>query len=193
MKTKNHLASVAAIMFTATACNQAPKETEVKAEPVQTEEKVMEAPAEKAMNTDSLVAVINQKRTEIEQNLGEPMVVSTQELREKIKQKWEKIHFYTKDGAVVRIKTYPYSSISKRTEEFYLDNVQLILAVTEDNGDGEKGKEVAAIDKLYYYNNNQMIHEVKANDEAEYGIKNSDAEEQLQELNEYLDIYKASK
>ncbi len=145
--------------------------------------------AETNVNTDSLVNQINEQRATIEQSLGEPVVLLTEELKAKIKQKWSKIHFYTKDGSVVRIKTYPYAEISKRTEEFYLENGKLILAVIEDDGTGDKGKLMEDLDKMYYYYNDKLIKEKKQNDEQEFSVRNSDAEELLEEVAEYLELY----
>ena len=136
---------------------------------------------------------INEKRKTIEQNISKPIVVSTSSLREKIKQKWESIHFYLIENELVRIKTYPYKNISSRTEEFYLDNGQLILAVIEDDGSGERGKSIEVLDKLYYFENEEVIKEIRSEKEQEYNIKSSDAEELLVELHEYLSIYKSHK
>lgn len=146
---------------------------------------------EPVVNTDSIVSLINTKRKNIEDSLGEPIIIETSNLREKIKQKWQKIHFYTSDNNVVRIKTYPYPSVTKRTEEFYLENNMPILVVIEDDGSGERGKQGEQIDKLYYFDNGQVIKEVSSGKETEYTVKDSDAEELLSELKEYLEIFAA--
>ena len=147
------------------------------------------SPPATAMNIDSVVKSIDQRRKFVEENKGEPTTVSTAELREKIKQKWQKIHFYIIDGKVARIKTYPYEQISQRTEEFYLDNGKLVLAVIEDDGTGESGKEDQDIDKMFYFHDNEMIKGVRKGDEKEYGEKDLDARKLMEEANEYLDIY----
>lgn len=154
------------------------------------EESTAETKNTQSVNTDSLVQVINQKKTEIENGLGEAMSVSTAELREKIKQKWEKIHFYTKDNQVVRIKTYPYTKISARTEEFYLDNGRLILAVIEDKGDAPKGEALDQLDKVYYFHEDAPIFKKHKESEGEYSVRNSDGEELLTEVKEYLEIFR---
>lgn len=145
----------------------------------------------KSAYVDSLVAAINTKRVEIENSVSDPIAVSTSDLREKIKQKWEKIHFYTTDGSLVRIKTYPYENITKRTEEFYLENGELILAVIEDDGTGARGKSLEDFDKLYYFADGELIHEVHKSEEREYSLRKSDAEELQTEVREYLDIYQS--
>lgn len=142
-----------------------------------------------SLNVDSLVTEINAKRTAIEENLKAPVTISTANLREKVKQKWEKIDFYVSNNEVIRIKTYPYKGISSRTEEFYLEAKQVILAVIEDNGAGERGKAKEEIDKLYYYHNGEFLKEVNKETKSEYAIKKSDAEELLSEVKEYLEIY----
>ncbi|MDW8302851.1 MAG: hypothetical protein RML38_10315 [Bacteroidia bacterium] len=145
------------------------------------------------INVDELVAKIDKKRAEIESLNLKPVEITTSNLREKIKQKWSKIHYYVQEGRVVRIKTYAYPNISKRTEEFYLDDSNLILAVIEDDGQGPKGKSKEKLDKMYYYHNGKMIKEIKSSTEPEFSINQSDAAELLSECNEYLEIFKQTK
>ncbi|MCS7077818.1 MAG: hypothetical protein NZ455_14000 [Bacteroidia bacterium] len=146
-----------------------------------------------SINVEDLVDKIDKKRAEIEGLNLKPIEVNTNTLREKVKQKWSKIHYYVQDGKVVRIKTYPHANVSKRTEEFYLDNSTLILAVIEDNGDNKKGEPKEKLDKMYYYDNGKFIKEIKNNSEAEFNIKQSDAEELLIECNEYLEVFRQRK
>jgi len=142
------------------------------------------------LNVDSLIQVIDQKRSEIEKLTIPPIELSTKNLREKIKQKWSKIHFYVQNNQVIKIKTYPYPEITKRTEEFYASEKGLILVVIEDNGEGKKGKSKDQIDKMYYFDNGKLIKEINNKNEVEYALKESDALELLSEFNEYLDIFK---
>jgi hypothetical protein len=147
-----------------------------------------------AEEVEALIKTIDKQRTAIEGNLGEATELKTDSLRAKIKQKWSKIDYYTnQEGAVVRIKTYPHAEVSKRTEEFYLADGSLILAVIEDNGEGERGKEKESIDKMYYFNEGEMIKEIAAEGESEYSIKNLDAEELQAEVQEYLDLFESAK
>lgn len=146
-----------------------------------------EVTTEPEIDVDALVKEIDDKRASIEASIETYTEMSTADMREKIKQKWEKIHFYTQGDKVIRIKTYPYKSISTRTEEFYLDDEQqLLLAVIEDNGAGDKGKSKDDLDKMYYYHNDKMIFEQRGTEEDEYSVKDSDAEELLEEVMEYL-------
>ncbi len=144
---------------------------------------------------DTLAAVegINKMRTAIEALEINPFEISTSGLREKTKQKWSKIHFYVQNDVVIKVKTYPYSEISKRTEEFYANKDGLALVVIEDDGEGSKGKPKNELDKMYYFNNGKPIKELNKEAESEYTIKTSDAEELLAEYEEYLDIYKKAK
>lgn len=144
---------------------------------------------EDKFNVDSAVTAIDNYRAEIEASLGEPVAVETTEMRAKVRQKWQAIHYYTNDGQVVRIKTYPHDSVSFRTEEFYLMDGELLLAVIEDNGTGEKGKAKEAIDKMYYFHDGEPIRELKNAKEKEFSVRESDGEELLQEAREYLEAF----
>jgi len=146
---------------------------------------------EESIDVDSLVATFDAMRAEIESSAGDPVEVSTSDLKEKIKQKWEKIHFYTVDGNLVRIKTYPYENITYRTEEFYIQDGDLFMAVIEDNGSGKRGKSTEEIDKLYYYSDGELIHEIHRSEEREYSLRKSDAEELQTEVREYIDIFES--
>ena len=137
----------------------------------------------------SLIKSIDNTRDAIEKHTGDPIVMTTESLREKIKQKWEKIHFYTIEGQLVRVKTYPHATITDRTEEFYLDNEELILVVIEDNGLGDRGKSKDQLDRLYYFQNGELVMEQNRENDPEYTMRASDAEELLTELMEYMEIY----
>lgn len=171
------------------ACNQEKEEnkSQVKKEVKETSEE--KPKKEKEFNVDSIVNNAQEYRNLIEGELEEltQKEGSTSEMREQIKQKWSAIHFYKKDGNVVRIKTYPHDGISTRTEEFYFKDNQLVCAVIEDQGTKGKGKDEIKDDKTYYYFNDKMIKEVKHSEEKEYAIKDSDAERLLQEAKEYLE------
>lgn len=138
-----------------------------------------------------MVQKIDAQKAEIETKIKDvkPTELKTTALREQLKQKWEKLHFYTNaEGQVIRVKTYPYDKVSKRTEEFYFQDGKLILAVIEDDGTGEAGKEKEKLNKLYYFNEEKPFHEINNSGETEYSIKESDAERLLEEANEYLKL-----
>lgn len=194
MKKLSYLVVVVLTSTLLFSCGQAEEAKEKAAEKeIKEKENVQEEEmnaTKPSLNTDSVATSIDGYRTTVEENIGEGVEVSTHEMREKVKQKWSKIHFYTIGGNVVRIKTYPHENVSERTEEFYLKDGDLVLAVTEDNGEGERGKENENIDKMYYYHAGEMIKEINGEEKAEYSVKQSDAEELLSEVREYMEAYK---
>lgn len=175
------------LFFLLLSCN--PASTETNSDETNNAESAEETETPN-VNVDSIVNVIDDYRSAVESSVSEPVEVSTADLREKIKQKWEKIHFYTQDGQVVRVKTYPYADITNRTEEFYFRNGDLLLVVIEDDGTGDRGKAKDQLDKMYYYDQGEPMEEVNASGEGEYSIRKSDAEELMQEAREYLEIFK---
>jgi NAD(P)-dependent dehydrogenase (short-subunit alcohol dehydrogenase family) len=183
--THSFLTGAAAMAFFAaafSACTPAP-------EP----QPAAEQAAERPLPVDSLYAMAEAYRQQIETSLEAPFELTTDLLRAKIKQKWSRIHFYTANGALVRVKTYPHEGISTRTEEFYFKDDALVAAVIEDDGSGGRGENPADFDKAYYFHNGALVKEINKGKEREYGIRNSDAEELLQEAAEYMDIFKATR
>ncbi len=175
---------IATIGLSSCKSNESKENQEVKTDPPK------EVASPTSSNPVPSVEEIDSMRAEIESLQIEPVEVSTSGLREKTRQKWSKIHFYVQNDIVVRVKTYPHPEITKRTEEFYANEDGLLLVVIEDNGEGAKGKPKNELDKMYYFNNGQLINESKKAKVSEYTIKESDAEELLSEFNEYLEIYK---
>ncbi|MCK9205123.1 MAG: hypothetical protein M0P58_11920 [Bacteroidales bacterium] len=143
------------------------------------------------INTDSLVKVIDVEREKIERNLKslKRTTLTTTNLRAQIKQKWSKIDFYAEASQIVRIKTYPYDKISKRTEEFYFQKGKLILAFIEDEGAQYKGKSDKRVGKTYYFFNDAGIKEINQTTEIETSIRQSDSERLLQEAKEYIELF----
>ena len=150
-----------------------------------------EAAVTPKLNADSLVKLIDDERARIEDNLKsmQRKTLPTKDLRAQIKQKWSKIDFYTENGQVVRIKSYPYEKISQRTEEFYFQKGKLILAFIEDEGLKSKGKAKDRFGKSYYYYGDEQIKEDNPTSEKEMTIRHSDSERLLQEAREYLDLF----
>lgn len=170
------------------ACETKVQEESVPAKPVEKVEVEPEAETV-VVNADSVVMIVDAWRTKVESLEVTPLNLSTKDLRAKIKQKWSNIHFYAQDGKVVKIKTYPHAGISERTEEFYIKDGELALVVIEDQGAGEKGKSKNEIDKLYYFSNGNLVKESKSNNEGEFSVRKSDAEELMAEYSEYLEVY----
>ena len=156
--------------------------------PVVSEDKTVAAPK---INTDSLVKVIDAERERIETRLKslQQTSLSTKDLRAQIKQKWSKIDYYTENGQIVRIKSFPYPKISQRTEEFYLQKGSLILAFIEDDGLKYTGMEPKRTGKTYYFSENSFIKEANVTNEKETTIRGSDSERLLQEAKEYLELF----
>ncbi len=195
---------LAALLLTGlTSCNNSSKTTDTATtdtvavvetpitEPVVEEEMGMSAEQKQEM-----VTKIDAQKAEIETQIKgtKAKEVKTTDLREQLKQKWEKIHFYTNaEGQVIRVKTYPYEKISKRTEEFYFEGGNLMLAVIEDDGTGEAGKEKEKLSKLYYFNEGKFFHEINNTGETEEAMKISHAERLMEEANQYIQIYNDKK
>lgn len=149
-----------------------------------------EVKEEASLNVDSLLTAIDNYRDKVEMDISDPIEISTEDLRAKIQQKWDRIHFYELNGELVRIKTYPHEEITERTEEFYVKDGQLSLVVIEDDGSGERGKTEGDFDKAYYFHNNEAIKEKKDGEESEFSVKDGDSEELLAEFKEYMEIYR---
>lgn len=193
-----HLFVLSLCLLAYTACTTSGT-TESNTEPAEEDNStaVESAPADDppALDVPAIVATIDSQRAHIEAVVSkgiEPITITTDELREKISQKWSKLHVYVKDGAVIRIKSYPHESISQRTEEFYYEDEQLILAVVEDKGmaSDERGREKGQIDKLFYYMGGDHIYTVFQNEEKEETSNPSEKLELQDEAKEYLEIYK---
>jgi hypothetical protein len=142
-------------------------------------------------NIDSLVKAIDMEREKIENNLAASQKKSlpTAGLREQIKQKWSRIEFFSQNDQLVRIKTFPYENISRRTEEFYFQNGKLVLAFIEDEGLEHIGKSEKRTGKTYYFFNDAVIKEDNQTNEKETTIRTSDGERLLQEAKEYLELF----
>ena len=150
-------------------------------------------PKQASADVQSRVAQIDARREVIEDMRLQRHELSASDLRAKVAQKWSKLHVYTDDDTVLRIKSYPHEGISERTEEFYFTQGQLILAVIEDEGIDPNGNEDEDVDKMYYFDSEQVIFERRDDDEAEYGNLETDGMELLQEAREYLELFKSQR
>jgi hypothetical protein len=194
MNKKYSIAIIAASLFFV-QCGEGELVEETATEETSSEEVVEEVVEEEAeVNVDSLVNAIQSSRSAIESDIAdlEKLELPTGGLRPQISQKWSAIHFYSRDGELVRIKTYPYDH-SNRSEEFYLENGALVLAAIEDEGADKVGPSEEFTGKLYYYHNDHVIHETNDTEEDEGTIRESDAERLLQECAEYKLIFRENK
>lgn len=136
------------------------------------------------------IDTITQKRKGIEARKSELTrhELSTDSLREQIKQKWSKRHFYADGNSLLRVKTYPHEEISTRTEEFYFADGELINAVIQDAG--TEADEHTKWQKAYFYSDGEVVGERNTSGEKERSIRESDAEQLQSEAREYLEIYR---
>ncbi|MEO7917737.1 MAG: hypothetical protein ABIR16_08850 [Dokdonella sp.] len=148
-----------------------------------------------AAERDQMISSITKERLSIEARKDQltKQEVSTTKLNERIKQKWSKLDFYSENGKLVRIKSYPHPNISTRTEEFYFRDGQLILAYVEDDGTKPEAGAVHTKGKEYYYANGRFVAERNLSGEKEHGIRNSDEEGLEAEALEYHEIFKSLK
>jgi hypothetical protein len=71
-------------------------------------------------------------------------------------EKWIKIHTYSDGRKIERLKVYP-SAGSRKTEEFYYDNNQLVLVFIEPTGAGKVGHHADATGTKYYFDNEGLF------------------------------------
>ncbi|MGB4857845.1 MAG: hypothetical protein WBP11_00805 [Dokdonella sp.] len=148
-----------------------------------------------AAERDQMIASITQERIAIEARKDQltRKEMSTEKLNERIKQKWSKLDFYSDNGKLLRIKSYPHPNISTRTEEFYFRDGQLMLAYVEDDGTRPEAGAVHTKGKEYYYSAGHFVAERNLSGEKEHGIRNSDEEGLEAEALEYQNIFKSLK
>jgi len=190
MKTRLMILGIVFIFFSCGSNNQNAKNEQKAKEDstVKSENGIVNTPK---INTDSLVKAIDIEREKTENNLKsfQKKSLPTKDLRAQIKQKWSKIEYFTENGQIVRIITFPYEKIVNRTEEFYFQKGKLILAFINDEGAKYPGKEDKRIGKTYYIHEDTVIKEVNQTKEKETTIRGSDSERLLQEANEYIELF----
>lgn len=142
---------------------------------------------------DRIVASITQERMAIEARKGQltRKEMPTESLNARIKQKWSKLDFYSENGNLLRVKSYPYAQISSRTEEFYFRDGKLIFAYIEDDGMQGEGGGMHTKGKEYYYNDGLFVAERNMSGESERSVRNSDAEKLQAEALEYQELFKS--
>jgi hypothetical protein len=185
--------SLGAILFTSCGNSEKP-EAEQKDTAQITVAKDSSAPA---LDTAQIIRSIDDYRMSTEKTTSgmKALSVDTKNLREKIKQKWSRIEFYSNDNGLMRVRAYPHEQITKRNEEFYFMNNNPVLAIVQDQGGGEgrEGDEKENFSKMYYYHEGKLLKEVNTSSEKEYSIRNSESEELFQEAMEYMEIFNANK
>lgn len=139
---------------------------------------------------DSVLVSLDKNRKTIEAKLHDldRVEVGSEYLRAKVKQKWSKIHIYTQNGQIQRIKTYPHAMISTRTEEFYFLEGRLAMVVLENDGEWTQTQDSEKLDKVFYFQNGTLIHETGS--ESPYQSIENMSVELIQEAVEYATLYK---
>ena len=114
-------------------------------------------------------------------------------VKETIKQKWEKMDAYYEGSKLVRLQLYPHS-VSGRTEEFYLVDNKLVFAFIQDKGPKQEGNDMGQPGKELYFHNDKLI---KFEDRSgEPAAANADQERKMYEtrlpyeVSELLEILK---
>ena len=153
-------------------------------------------------NTDELVAKIQKYRAEGEEKLNKKSLTKKEielkgdEIKENIKQKWEKMDAYFDGDKLVRIQMYPHKGVSERTEEFYVRDGSLVFAFIQDKGPKHEGKDAGEPGKEFYFDGDKLIKFVNSTKEE---VKNTDEEKKMYEtklpyeVKELLEIIKKAK
>lgn len=114
-------------------------------------------------SNDEMIAKISQFRQEGEKKLVDKTFTKKEvpltgaNVKETIRQKWEKMDAYYDGTKLVRIQLYPRTGISGRTEEFYLMDNKLVFAFIQDKGPKHEGKDTGEPGKELYFYNDKLI------------------------------------
>jgi hypothetical protein len=114
-------------------------------------------------SADQTIAKIKQYREAGEEKLRDnkftrkEIPLTGPNVKESIKQKWEKMDAYYEGEKVVRLQLYPHKGVSGRTEEFYLMNDNLVFAYIQDTGPKNEGRDMGQPGKELYFDNGKLI------------------------------------
>ena len=159
------------------------------------------APAEESSSTsaDQTIAKIKQYREAGEEKLRDnkftrkEIPLTGPNVKETIKQKWEKMDAYYEGDKLVRLQLYPRKGVSGRNEEFYLMDDKLVFAYIQDKGPKNEGRDTGQPGKELYFDNGKLI---KFEDRSGESSVDADQEKKMyearlpQEISELLDILK---
>lgn len=138
--------------------------------------KVTDTVKKSSVNTDEIVAKITKYRAEGETKLTEKKFTKKEislkgaNVKENIKQKWEKADVYYDGNKIVRIQFYPVKGVTTRTEEFYLMDGKLVFAFIQD-GEKHEGKDTGEPGKEFYFDNDKLIKYVNTTGEKEVNLE----------------------
>ncbi len=150
-------------------------------------------------STDQEIAKVKQYREAGEQKIQDnkftrkEIPLTGPNVKESIKQKWEKVDAYYEGDKLVRLQLYPHKGVSGRTEEFYLMNDKLVFAYIQDKGPKNEGRDMGQPGKEFYFDNDKLIK--MENRSGETSV-DSDQEKKMYEarlpyeITELLDILK---
>jgi hypothetical protein len=150
-------------------------------------------------STDQEIAKVKQYREAGEQKIQDnkftrkEIPLTGPNVKESIKQKWEKMDAYYEGDKLVRLQLYPHKGVSGRTEEFYLMNDKLVFAYIQDKGPKNEGRDMGQPGKEFYFDNDKLIK--MENRSGETSV-DSDQEKKMYEarlpyeITELLDILK---
>lgn len=130
-----------------------------------------------AVNTEEMIAKIKKYREEGEKKLVDNKFTRKvvefkgENIKESIKQKWEKMDAYYEGTKLVRIQLYPHQGTSGRTEEFYLMDNKLVFAFIQDKGPKHEGKDMGEAGKEFYFNNGKLLKYEDRSGEQESNVE----------------------
>lgn len=127
---------------------------------------------------DQNVATITQKRMAVEARKGQSTrsEISTDSMNARIRQKLGKLACYSKNGNLLRIKSYPHAQVSSRTEEFHFRDGEVIFAYIEVDGMHGEGNDVHTKGKEFYCNDGQFVAIRNMSGDSERSVRNSDSQ-----------------
>ena len=114
-------------------------------------------------SADQTIAKIKQYREAGEEKLRDnkftrkEIPLTGPNVKESIKQKWEKMDAYYEGDKLVRLQLYPRKGVSDRTEEFYLMGDKLVFAYIQDQGPKNEGKDMGQAGKELFFDNDKLI------------------------------------
>ena len=154
---------------------------------------------ESSKSADQTIAKIKQYREAGEEKIRDnkftrkEIPLTGPNIKESIKQKWQKMDAYYDGDKLVRLQLYPRQGVSGRTEEFYLMNDKLVFAYIQDTGPKNEGRDMGQAGKEFFFDNGKLI---KVEDRSGEPNPHPDQEKKMYEtrlpyeISELLDILK---
>lgn len=121
--------------------------------PKATTESTVHAQNERMRKIDAEVSKIEVRRLKLTRK---ETMLNPDALVKVTDEKWTKINTYSDGQKLERLKVYPLAG-SRKTEEFYYDNNQLVLVFVEPTGAGKTGHHANATGTKYYFDNKGLF------------------------------------